>query len=118
MSGLIVWVAPISLALSNLNSLLSIAIIFDAEEKIAPWITLSPTPPQPNTATEEPFSTLALFRTDPIPVITAQPIRQALFNGTSSEILTTEFSVTIVFWEKVPTPPYWWTGSLLILNLT
>ena len=40
----------------------------------AAWITLSPTPPHPITATRSPGRTPAVLKTAPKPVITAQPI--------------------------------------------
>ena len=40
----------------------------------SPWITLSPIPPSPNTAADDPISTPAVLITAPIPVVTPQPI--------------------------------------------
>ena len=40
----------------------------------APWITLSPMPPRPNTATVEPGSTFIVNATAPTPVVTPQPM--------------------------------------------
>jgi hypothetical protein len=40
--------------------LVSIAMICSAPASTAPWITESPTPPSPNTATEAPGSTFAV----------------------------------------------------------
>jgi hypothetical protein len=40
----------------------------------APWITLRPMPPRPNTTTFAPGSTLAVLITAPIPVVTPQPM--------------------------------------------
>ena len=43
----------------------------------APWMTLSPTPPQPMTATVSPASTRAALVTEHTPVVTQQPMRAA-----------------------------------------
>ena len=44
----------------------------------APWITDSPMPPRPKTATVEPGSTFAVFSTAPMPVVTPQPRRHTV----------------------------------------
>ena len=49
----------------------------------APCSALRPTAPQPITATDAPASTRASRTAAPTPVITPQPIRQALSNGIS-----------------------------------
>ena len=55
-----------------------------APARLHPWITLSPTPPHPKTAVVSPTLTLARLITAPTPVITAQPIIQALSKGVLS----------------------------------
>ena len=39
-----------------------------------PWMTFSPMPPSPNTATVDPGSTRAVLITAPMPVVTPQPM--------------------------------------------
>ena len=78
-----VCVAPNSIAFSNFESTVSTAIILLAPAILQPWIVFNPTPQHPKTAVVSPILTLALFITDPIPVITAQPMMQALSNGVS-----------------------------------
>jgi len=53
---------------------MSMPMMRDAPLSTAPWITAMPTAPRPKTATVAPASTLAVFRTAPMPVGTAQPI--------------------------------------------
>jgi len=48
-------------------------MILSAPAIRAPWITLSPIPPSPNTTTLAPGSTRAVLITAPIPVVTPQP---------------------------------------------
>ncbi len=69
--------APNFLASASFASLVSIAMMRCAPAMRAPWITLRPTPPQPNTATDEPGLTFAVLNTAPTPVVTAQPTRAA-----------------------------------------
>ena len=45
-----------------------------APTSLAPWITLRPMPPSPNTTTLAPGSTRAVLMTAPRPVVTPQPI--------------------------------------------
>src|SRR2546421_10110773 len=63
-------------------------MILLALPRTAPWTTLRPTPPVAKTATVEPGSTLAVLRTAPTPVMTAQPISAAPSIGISGVILT------------------------------
>jgi hypothetical protein len=49
-----------------------------------PCTAFSPTPPQPNTASDSPASTRAVLSTAPTPVITEQPISAALSSGIAS----------------------------------
>ena len=46
-----------------------------------------PTPPQPNTTTDEPGVTLAVLMAAPTPVVTPQPMSEAISKGMSSSIL-------------------------------
>jgi hypothetical protein len=54
--------------------LMSTPTIISAPARRAPWITLSPIPPSPNTTTFAPGSTLAVKITAPMPVVTPQPM--------------------------------------------
>src|ERR1700730_1799447 len=82
------------------------AMILLALARTAPCTTLRPTPPVAKTATVEPGSTLAVLRTAPTPVMTAQPIRAAPSIGISGLILiaadwcTTEYSAN----DDMPRP--------------
>ena len=51
--------------LLHLSGLMSTAMILPAPASLHPIMTASPTAPQPNTATLEPGSTLAVFRAAP-----------------------------------------------------
>ena len=53
------------------------AMIVAAPARRAPAIAASPTPPQPNTATESPRATSPVFIAAPSPAITPQPSRPA-----------------------------------------
>ena len=70
----------------------------------APWITESPTPPRPKTATDAPGSTFAVCSTAPIPVVTAQPSRQTLSSGASGRIFASAISGSTVHSAKVEVP--------------
>jgi hypothetical protein len=54
--------------------LMSTPMIMSAPTMRAPWITLRPMPPRPNTTTLAPASTLAVLITAPMPVVTPQPM--------------------------------------------
>ena len=73
---------------------MSTATIGPAPTMRAAWITESPTPPQPMTATPAPGSTPAVRVTPPQPVSTAQPISAARSSGTSLRIGTATDSGT------------------------
>src|SRR5262245_17178403 len=60
-------------------------------------MTEMPTPPAPNTATEDPGVTCAVLSAAPTPVVTAQPTNAALSSGISSGILTTLRSCISIF---------------------
>lgn len=99
--GLMQSVAPNSLAKSNLEELISIAKILEAPRALAPWIIAKPTAPKPNTATEDPGSTLQVFQAAPRPVLTPQPNKQTLSKGEFSAILAQEISLTTVYSRKL-----------------
>ena len=82
----------------------STATMVDAPARRAPWITDSPTPPQPMTATVEPGSTRAVCQTAPIPVDRAQPTRAARSRGAAASMGTTWRSGTRVSSAKVAVP--------------
>ena len=85
----------------------STAMILLAFMSFAPWITLRPTPPQPNTATLMPISALGLFMTPPTPVVTEQPMRAATSMGTSSGIGWQACCGQMIVSENTPTLPSW-----------
>ena len=72
-------------------------MIIRAPPMRAPWITESPTPPQPKTATVEPGSIRAVFSAAPTPVVTPQPMRAARSSGMSSRTFTSAFWWTSIF---------------------
>jgi hypothetical protein len=71
--GLTQSVAPISAASANFPGLMSTPMIRPAFACRAPWMTASPMPPSPNTATVSPAFTFAVLCTAPMPVVTPQP---------------------------------------------
>ena len=75
-----------------------------APATLAPWMTEMPTPPQPNTTTLEPGWTLAVLMAAPTPVLTPQPISEAMSNGTSSSILMAASWGSVTYSAKVPVP--------------
>ena len=97
-------VAPNSRASSNLDGLVSIAMMRPALAWRAPWITARPMPPSPNTATESPGCTLAVLCTAPIPVVTPQPSRHTCSGLASGLIFASETSATTVYSLKVEHP--------------
>ena len=90
-------VAPRRSASSSLSVRVSTATIASAPAMRAAWITESPTPPQPMTATRDPLSTAAVRVTAPQPVSTAQPIRAARSSGVSARIGTATDSGTTAY---------------------
>ena len=82
----------------------------------APWTTLSPTPPQPTTATVSPGRMSAVLRAAPVPVSTPQPSRAATVRSRSSGILTTPSAGTMVTSENVPDAAIWRSGCPLQEN--
>ena len=67
----------------------------------APCTTLSPTPPQPYTATFSPGRICTVFRAAPTPVVTAQPTSAATSKETSSGSGTQDCSGATVCSAKV-----------------
>ena len=61
-------------------------------------------PPSPNTATEEPGRTLAVFSTAPMPVVMPQPSRQTLSSGARAFTFATAISGSTVYSENVLVP--------------
>ena len=59
---------------SSRAGLMSTPTILFAPTILAPWMTLRPMPPRPNTTTFAPGSTLAVLTTAPTPVVTPQPM--------------------------------------------
>ena len=88
-----------------------------APASTAPWITLTPTPPAPNTAIELSELTSAAFITDPTPVITEHPISAASSKGISFGILSTAPSGITVKFENDDTPAKWKISFSLKRNL-
>ncbi len=77
----------------------------------APWITDSPTPPQPKTATEEPGSTRAVLNTAPTPVVTPQPTSAAQSSGIFGSILIRFSAETVAYSAIAPQPEKMPSGS-------
>jgi hypothetical protein len=82
-------------------------MIVVAPARFAPWMTLSPTPPQPKTATLLPISTLAVLTTAPTPVMTPQPMSATFSSGASSRTFTIAVSWATKYWAKEDTPMKW-----------
>ncbi len=60
--------------MTSRSGLMSTPMILFAPASRAPWITLRPIPPSPNTTTLSPTWTLAVLTTAPTPVVTPQPM--------------------------------------------
>ena len=67
-----------------------------------------PTPPHPNTTTDDPGVTFTVLIAAPTPVVTPQPMSDAISNGTSSAILMAASAGIVVYSANVPAParPY------------
>ncbi len=102
--GLTQSVAPKVRARSNLEGLVSMAMMRPACARCAPWITARPIPPRPNTATVSPGCTLAVFFTAPRPVVTPHPSRHTCAGFASGRILASDTSATTVYSLKVAQP--------------
>ena len=70
----------------------------------APAMAASPTPPQPNTATESPRPTSPVSMAAPSPAITPQPSSPATSGFTSDDTLVHCPAATSVFSAKAPMP--------------
>src|ERR687897_2002691 len=101
---LTVWVAPNRLAQSSFRSSTSTATIVLAPASFAPAIAASPTPPQPNTATDSPRRTAPVLIAAPTPAITPQPSRPAAVAGASGSTLVHCPECTSVFSTNAPMP--------------
>src|SRR3990167_10766603 len=110
--GLTVSVAPKRVASCSFSGGRSTAMIRDAPAMAAPLMAARPTPPQPMTATVEPGSTWAEWKTEPTPVMTPQPIRQARSSGMSLSIAQSAFSWTRICSAKEERFRNWPTFSL------
>src|SRR5919197_6512969 len=75
-------------------------------------MTLSPTPPQPNTATDEPGTTLAVLKTAPTPVVTPQPTSAARSSGIFGSIFTRLSTCTVAYSAMTPQPENTLSGLL------
>src|SRR3954466_13723362 len=89
------------------------AMIFTAPAMRAPWITESPTPPQPNTATLAPDSTLAVLNTAPTPVVTPQPTSAAHSAGIFGSTLIKFSTETVAYCAIAPQPEKMLSGAPL-----
>ena len=98
--ALMTSVAPKSVAMANLVSFMSMAMMRPAPAMRAPCTTLSPMPPQPMMATVDPGSTLAVRNTAPRPVVTPQPMRAARSSGISGVTFTSACSCTSIISAK------------------
>src|SRR5690606_341238 len=98
------WLAPSSRARASFSGTTSTATSGQAEQAAAPSTAERPTPPSPNTATDSPGRTPAVFTTAPTPVITAQPNRAAMEGGRSGSMRTAERSDTTAYSANPDTP--------------
>src|SRR3954468_7642379 len=101
---LTVWVAPMPRAHSSFRSSMSTAMIVEAPASLEPAIAASPTPPQPNTATDCPRVTPPVLIAAPTPAITPQPSRPAAVGGAAGSTLVHCPEWTRVFSANAPMP--------------
>ena len=80
---------------------------------LAPWMAAMPTPPHPKTTTFEPGWTFAVLMAAPTPVVTPQPMSEAISNGTSASILTAPSTGIVRYSANVPVPAMPRSGSPL-----
>ena len=99
-----VWVAPKCVAISSFFGSRSTATIVVAPASLAPRIAASPTPPQPNTATESPRPTSPVSIDAPMPAMTPQPSRPAVDAGAAGSTLVAWPAATSVFSANAPMP--------------
>jgi hypothetical protein len=104
-------VAPSESAVARRLSSGSTAISRAAPAMTEPRIALSPTAPQPMTATSSPGDTRALRRAAPTPVGTAQPSIAATGNGTSEGSRSSARAGSTVYSAKVAVFMPWCTCS-------
>ncbi len=78
---------------------------------LRPMMALRPTPPTPITTTDFPVRAFAVFRTAPIPVVTAQPISAAISCGVLGSTLMAADAAITCRSPNVPIPLYVPTGS-------
>src|SRR6266404_2663881 len=107
-----VWVAPKRLAALSLDLARSTAMMGEAPASAAPWMLLRPTPPVPITTTLLAL-TPAVLMTAPMPVMTAQPMREAEAKGTSLGMATAWEPSTTTYSAKAPVPRPWVMGAPL-----
>ena len=79
-------------------------MIVEAPARCAPAIAASPTPPQPNTATESPRPTLPVFIAAPRPAMTPHPSRPAAVAGAVGSTFVHWPEWTSVFSTNAPMP--------------
>ncbi len=103
--------APARIASSSFASEVSMAITGLAPWATAPMTALRPTPPRPITTTDSPACTRAVFRTAPIPVVTAQPMSAAISGGVRGSTLIAADAATTCCSPNVPMPLYAPTAS-------
>ena len=97
-------VAPKSFAHSSLRSSMSMAMIGEAPASFDPAMAPSPTPPQPNTATDFPRVTPPVLIAAPIPAITPQPSSPAAVAGAAGSTFVHCPAATSVLSAKAPMP--------------
>ncbi len=98
------WVAPKPFAHSSLRSSMSTPMIVDAPARRAPAIAASPTPPQPNTATDWPLVTPAVLIAAPSPAMTPQPSRPAAAGDAAGSTFVHWPAATSVLSQNAPMP--------------
>src|SRR3954447_18612380 len=101
---LTVCVAPNCSAHASFRSSMSTAMIVVAPASFAPAIAASPTPPQPNTATDSPRRTAPVLMAAPTPAMTPQPSRPAAVAGACGSTLVHCPECTSVFSTNAPMP--------------
>ena len=79
-------------------------MIVAAPARRAPAMAASPTPPQPNTATESPGPTSPVSMAAPMPAITPQPSSPATSGFTAGDTLVHWPAATSVFSANAPMP--------------
>ena len=98
-----VCVAPNPRAHSSFRSSTSTAMIVVAPAMAAPAMAASPTPPQPNTATDSPRRTCPVLTAAPKPAMTPQPRRPTAAGSARSTFVHCP-AATSVFSANAPMP--------------